>query len=34
MTLQIFLCDVSMQKTNAALKSFGAYASKKFGEMR
>jgi len=23
-----------VQKTNAALKSFGAFASKKFGEMR
>jgi len=29
-----YTLSVSVQKTNAALKSFGAFASKKFGEMR
>jgi len=37
--LMIMLHDITyfvvrVQKTNAALKSFGAFASKKFGEMR
>jgi len=32
--LLYFILYVSMLKTNAAFKSFGAFASKKFGEMR